>query len=83
MKKLVLAAAFVLAACGQPAPPAEHGYGAEPQLPDPQSSMLPVSQQTNASAFSQPPAPPTPVETAPPAPVIDPDAVARMPTVGR
>jgi hypothetical protein len=49
----------------------------------PQSSMLPVSQQTDASAFSQPPAPPTPVETAPPAPVVDPDAVVRMPTVGR
>ncbi|APT56518.1 hypothetical protein RQ831_11360 [Roseomonas gilardii] len=49
----------------------------------PQSSMLPVSQQTNASAFSQPPAPPTPVQAAPAAPVVDPDAVVRMPTVGR
>ena len=49
----------------------------------PQSSMLPVSQQTNASAFSQPPAPPTPVQTTPAAPVVDPDAVVRMPTVGR
>ncbi|MBL8546770.1 MAG: sorbosone dehydrogenase family protein [Hyphomonadaceae bacterium] len=52
MKKLVLVAAFVLAACGQPAPPAEHGYGADPQLPAPQEGMLPTV--TTAEAVGWP-----------------------------
>ena len=60
MKKLVLAAAFVLAACGQPAPPAEHGYGAEPQLPDPQSSMLPTVNTAEAIGWAEGAAPSAP-----------------------
>lgn len=35
MKNLVLAAAFVLAACGASPPPADQGYGPDPQLPAP------------------------------------------------
>lgn len=42
MRKLVFAALIALAACGQPAPPAEQGYGAEPQLPEPQGGLLPT-----------------------------------------
>lgn len=60
MKKLVLAAAFVLAACGQPAPPAEHGYGAEPQLPDPQSSALPTVNTAEAIGWAEGAAPTAP-----------------------
>lgn len=60
MKKLVLAAAFVVAACGQPAPPAEHGYGAEPQLPDPQSSMLPTVNTAEAIGWAEGAAPTAP-----------------------
>ncbi|MDZ4692024.1 sorbosone dehydrogenase family protein [Terricaulis sp.] len=35
MKKLILAAALALAACGGPPPPIDQGYGANPQLPPP------------------------------------------------
>ena len=42
MKKFAFAVVFALAGCGQPAPPAEHGYGAEPQLPAPQGGLLPT-----------------------------------------
>lgn len=42
MKKLVLVAMLALVACGQPAPPPQHGYGADPQLPAPQSGVLPT-----------------------------------------
>lgn len=36
---LALIAAFALAACNSQAPPPEHGYGAEPQLPAPQGGF--------------------------------------------
>jgi glucose/arabinose dehydrogenase len=35
----VIAAILLLAACGGPAPSAEHSYGAEPQLPAPQGGL--------------------------------------------
>jgi len=52
MKKLVLAAALALAACSQPAPPAEHGYGADPQLPAPQERMLPTVNTADAIGWA-------------------------------
>ena len=52
MKKLVLAAALALAACSQPAPPAEHGYGADPQLPAPQERMLPTVNTAGAIGWA-------------------------------
>ncbi|HMS79018.1 MAG TPA: hypothetical protein PKC20_05695, partial [Burkholderiaceae bacterium] len=45
---------------GQPAPPAEHGYGAEPQLPDPQSSMLPTVNTAEAIGWAEGAAPSAP-----------------------
>ena len=60
MKKLVLAAAFIVAACAQPAPPAEHGYGSDPQLPEPQSSMLPTVRTAEAIGWASDAAPTAP-----------------------
>lgn len=60
MKKLALAAALALAACGQPAPPAEHGYGADPQLPAPQTSMLPTLRTADAIGWPAGAAPTAP-----------------------
>lgn len=60
MKKLALAAALGLAACGQPAPPAEHGYGADPQLPAPQTSMLPTLRTADAVGWPAGAAPTAP-----------------------
>lgn len=42
MKRFIAFVALALAACAQPAPPAQHGYGADPQLPDPHTSPLPT-----------------------------------------
>lgn len=42
MKKLIAALAFTLAACAQPAPPADIVYGADPQLPAPAGGGLPT-----------------------------------------
>lgn len=43
MKQLVLAALLVsIAACAQPAPPADLAYGSDPQLPPPASGGLPT-----------------------------------------
>jgi len=60
MKMFVLVAALALAACGQPAPPAEHGYGAHPQLPEPQSSMLPTVNTAEAVGWPDGAAPRAP-----------------------
>lgn len=60
MKKFAFVAALALAACGQPAPPAEHGYGAEPQLPDPQSSLLPTVKTADAVGWPDGAAPRAP-----------------------
>ncbi len=60
MKKLAAAAAALLAACSQSAPPAEHGYGAEPQLPAPESSMLPTVNTARAVGWPEGAAPRAP-----------------------
>lgn len=60
MKKLVFAAVLALVACGQPAPPPEHGYGAEPQLPEPQSSALPTINTAEAIGWPAGAAPTAP-----------------------
>ena len=60
MKKLVLAAALIVSACSQPAPPTEQGYGAEPQLPDPQSGMLPTVNTAEAIGWAEGAAPTAP-----------------------
>jgi len=60
MKKLVLAAAFVLTACSQPAPPAEGGYGAQPDLPAPQSGLLPTVRTADPIGWAQGEAPTAP-----------------------
>jgi glucose/arabinose dehydrogenase len=60
MKKLAAAAAVLLAACSQSAPPAEHGYGAEPQLPAPESSMLPTVNTARAVGWPEGAAPRAP-----------------------
>lgn len=57
MKKIVVAVAFALAACSQPAPPAEHGYGADPQLPAPQSNVLPTVNTADAIGWAEGAAP--------------------------
>lgn len=60
MKKLVLVAAFVLASCGEPTPPAEHGYGVQPQLPNPQSGILPTINIAEAIGWADGAAPTAP-----------------------
>ncbi|MCA8885099.1 MAG: PQQ-dependent sugar dehydrogenase, partial [Hyphomonadaceae bacterium] len=60
MKKLVLAVAFLVSACGQPAPPAERGYGDDPQLPAPQSSVLPTVNTADAIGWPEGAAPTAP-----------------------
>ncbi|MGD9967628.1 MAG: sorbosone dehydrogenase family protein [Hyphomonadaceae bacterium] len=62
MMKFVVAAAFgfAAAACGQPAPPAEPGYGAAPQLPEPQSGMLPTVNTADAVGWPDGAAPRAP-----------------------
>ncbi|MGQ0533669.1 MAG: PQQ-dependent sugar dehydrogenase [Caulobacteraceae bacterium] len=60
MKKLVLVAAFIVAACGQSAPPAERGYGPDPQLPEPQSSVLPTVNTAEAIGWPSGAAPRAP-----------------------
>ncbi|MGD9979944.1 MAG: sorbosone dehydrogenase family protein [Hyphomonadaceae bacterium] len=60
MKTFVLVAALALAACGQPAPPAEQGYGAQPQLPEPQSGMLPTVNTAEAVGWPDGAAPSAP-----------------------
>lgn len=60
MKKLVLAAAFVLASCGQPAPPPEGGYGADPELPAPHSGMLPTVRTAEPIGWAEGEAPTAP-----------------------
>jgi glucose/arabinose dehydrogenase len=60
MKQLALAAALALVACGQPAPPAERGYGDNPQLPEPQSRMLPTVNTADAVGWPDGAAPTAP-----------------------
>jgi len=60
MKKIVVAAALALAACSQPAPPAEHGYGTDPQLPAPESSALPTVNTADAIGWAEGAAPTAP-----------------------
>lgn len=60
MKKLILVGALALVACSQPAPPAEQGYGAEPQLPEPQSRMLPTVNTAQAVGWPEDGAPVAP-----------------------
>lgn len=60
MKKIVVAVALALAACSQPAPPAEHGYGADPQLPAPESNALPTVNTADAIGWAEGAAPTAP-----------------------
>ncbi len=60
MKKIVVAVALALAACSRPAPPAEHGYGADPQLPAPESNALPTVNTADAIGWAEGAAPTAP-----------------------
>lgn len=62
MRSALLFACFalVLAACGQRAPSAEHSYGAEPELPAPQSGILPTINAANAASWPAGAAPTAP-----------------------
>jgi glucose/arabinose dehydrogenase len=60
MKQLVLAAAIALTGCGQPAPPPEGGYGGDPQLPEPQSSIFPTVRTAEAVGWADGAAPTAP-----------------------
>ena len=60
MRKLVLVAALAVAACGQPRRLLRHGYGADPQLPAPQSGMLPTVNTADAVGWPDGAAPTAP-----------------------
>lgn len=60
MKSLIALAVLALAACTQAAPPAEQGYGANPQLPAPQSSPLPTINVARAVGWPDGAAPAAP-----------------------
>jgi len=51
---------FALAACGQDAPPPEHGYGADPNLPAPQAGGLPTVNPATAVGWPDGAAPVAP-----------------------
>ncbi|MBL8543589.1 MAG: sorbosone dehydrogenase family protein [Hyphomonadaceae bacterium] len=51
MKKILLAAAVLLAACGGRSPPPESGYGAEPELPAPERTLLPTVNPAPATVW--------------------------------
>lgn len=60
MKKLILAAVIALSACGQPLPPPEQGYGANPELPAPQGGLLPTVNTAEAVGWPEDGAPNAP-----------------------
>ena len=60
MKKILLMAALALAACGGGSPPPEQGYGAEPQLPAPEHSMLPTVNPASTAVWPAGAAPQAP-----------------------
>lgn len=60
MNKLAAAFALALAACTQPAPPPEQGYGRDPQLPAPQSGIVPTVNTAEAIGWAEGAAPVAP-----------------------
>jgi glucose/arabinose dehydrogenase len=60
MQKLLLAAVVALAACSQSVPSPERGYGADPELPEPQSSALPTVNTAEAVGWPEGAAPTAP-----------------------
>lgn len=57
MCRLFALVIFALAACGQGAPPTDQGYGVDPQLPAPQSSVLPTIRTARAVGWPEGAAP--------------------------
>jgi glucose/arabinose dehydrogenase len=51
MKPIAAALVLLLAACGGPAPSSEHSYGPDPELPAPQSGVLPTINPAPAASW--------------------------------
>ncbi len=60
MKRLLAAAALALAACGGDPPPPDRGYGANPELPAPQSGGFPTLNAAEAAGWPDNAAPTAP-----------------------
>jgi glucose/arabinose dehydrogenase len=60
MRPLLIAAALVLAACAQSAPPIEATFGSDPELPGPQQGVLPTVNAARAVSWPDGAAPTAP-----------------------